>query len=674
MECFALLDDCAATPADPRSRLYTGFVREHRCTDAAGLDALCAAAQADLHAGLHAVVLADYEWGACLQGVVTPTDSEAPAALRLLMFSRLQDLSAEAVTAWLAQRGAEGAPAGACGVRPSVGRQAFDEAIARIHAAIQAGETYQVNYTYRLDFQAFGDPVALYRRLRAAQPVSFGALIALPPGAGQAQPAYILSCSPELFVQHRQGRLSARPMKGTAPRGETPEADAAAAQALCADPKNRAENLMIVDLLRNDLGAVARIGSVAVPSLFAVERYPSVLQMTSTVTAERRADAGFADILRALFPCGSITGAPKRNTMEWIARLEGLPRGLYTGAIGWLDAPADAGAACGDFCLSVAIRTLALHQPAGTTQCVASDVGAGGNTDDPGGVDDTRTPYRDEWLGRMGVGGGIVIDSEAAGEYAETQLKAGFLTNLDPGFSLFETMRVTCPPAAIPCIPLLEHHLVRLRASAEELGFRFDGEALERALARQLATLVDAERAQGAGEWRMRLDLNKHGKMRFDVTSLQHGDAPPSALHWPCSPDALPAVGEESLVWLASRPATVPSRLWRHKTSWRPFYDTALHEAMARGGFDILFFNEAGELCEGARSNVFLCLNGEWLTPPLHSGLLPGVMRRVLLAAPAWRAREAVLKRDDVLRAERLVVCNALRGVVPVRLAGAITG
>ncbi|MHA7685221.1 aminodeoxychorismate synthase component I [Cupriavidus sp. PET2-C1] len=402
-DCYALLDDATATPGQPTSRLYTGFLREIRCTDPAGLGQAWQQADAAMRGGAHAVLLGDYEWGLALQGLghLAVPGSREPA-LRILLFRELARLSREQVDAWLAAMdGVTPSPASVGTFRPSVDRPTFHAAIARIHEALRAGETYQVNYTYRIDFEASGSPPGLYRRLRARQPVPYGALIALP---HDAQQPFILSCSPELFLRHEDGKLTARPMKGTARRGASPAEDRAIARALAADDKNRAENLMIVDLLRNDLGRVAQIGSVKVPALFSIEPYASVFQMTSTVEATLPEAVSMPALLRAIFPCGSITGAPRHHTMELIAALETSPRGLYTGAIGWVEAPAPGSArVCGSFCLSVAIRTLVLGPARG---------GVRG--------------------GRMGVGAGIVLDSEAESEFEECALKAAFLTGLVP--------------------------------------------------------------------------------------------------------------------------------------------------------------------------------------------------------------------------------------------------
>ena len=667
---FALLDDCEASLAAPTSRLYTGFVREHRCTDASALDAICAQAERDMRDGLHAVVLGDYEFGRDLAfgkragARAAVSSAQKPASLRFLLFERCERRSREAVDAWLAEL--DGAPsdapdsglspeqdrkdenaeksaqggvwpepsvAGAANVVESVTPAAFVAAIGAVHDALRAGESYQINYTYRLGFDAFGSPVGLYRRLRTRQPVRYGALVALPGDE------WVLSCSPELFVEKAGERLRTRPMKGTTARGASPDEDARAEAFLRSDPKNRAENLMIVDLLRNDVSRVAKTGSVRVPALFSVEPYPSIWAMTSTIEADVREHMSFADMLRALFPCGSITGAPKHRTMQLIDEIETTPRGLYTGMIGWVDAPACTDAtdegACGDFCLSVAIRTLTLDAPA----------------DDAGGVR----------RGTMGVGGGIVLDSVAADEYAECRLKAKFLTGADPGLQLFETMYATHEGG----VRHLDRHLARMKASAAELGFDFHQAALRERLAAHCAQLP------GGVAHRVKLVLRKNGEADISggalgaVRRLADGHGPSSAAQ------ATAPVG----VLLADDAGFAPTRpsefLLRHKTTSRADYDRAWHLAEANGAFDMLFFNERGELTEGGRSNVFVRLEGQWYTPPLSAGLLPGVMRQVLLEDASMQACERTITRAELLRAEALVICNALRGVLPARIIAA---
>ncbi|MBU9286559.1 aminodeoxychorismate synthase component I [Burkholderia multivorans] len=605
---FALLDDCDSTASARSSRLYSGFVRERVCTDPARLDALDAALAQDLRDGLHAVVVGDYEFGRNLQRA-----QPGHAPLRFLLYARCERLSRAEVDAWLAAQDGADTPsiAGVAHVRKSVTRDAFGAAIAAVHDALRAGDSYQINYTYRLNFDVFGTPLALYRRLRARQPVRYGALIALPDGA------WVVSCSPELFVEKHGELLRARPMKGTAPRSADPQQDAASAAFLANDPKNRAENVMIVDLLRNDVSRIARTGTVRVPALFSVEPYASVWQMTSTVEAGWRDGTTFADMLRALFPCGSITGAPKHKTMQLIDAIETTPRGLYTGTIGWLDAPREPAAACGDFCLSVAIRTLTLDAPPASA---------------PAGDDRRR--------GTMGVGAGIVLDSVAADEYAECELKARFLTDADPGFQLFET---TCATRA-EGIRHVDRHLARLQRSADAFGFRFDADALRRAIDARCATL------DGDGPYRMKLSLAKDGTLDIVAAALKPLPAGPVR------------------VWLAADHGFAPTRandaLLLHKTTRRADYDRAWQAAEALGGFDMLFVNERGELTEGGRSNLFVKLDGQWVTPPLASGVLPGVMRAVLLDDPAFGAVERIVTRDDLARAQALLLTNALRGAL----------
>ncbi|WP_175731639.1 chorismate-binding protein [Burkholderia ambifaria] len=622
---FALLDDCDSTAVARSSRLYSGFVRERVCTDPARLDEVDAAVAQDLRDGLHAVVVGDYEFGRNLERA-----QPGHAPLRFLLYARCERLSRDEVDVWLAQQDGGGPPsiAGVAHVAKSVSRDAFDAAIAAVHEALRAGDSYQINYTYRLNFDMFGTPTALYRRLRARQPVRYGALIALPCGA------WVVSCSPELFVEKHGDVLRARPMKGTAPRSADPRDDAAAAAFLANDPKNRAENVMIVDLLRNDVSRIARTGTVKVPALFSVEPYASVWQLTSTVEAGWRDGTTFAQMLRALFPCGSITGAPKHKTMELIDAIESTPRGLYTGAIGWLDAPKedestggaapDGRAGCGDFCLSVAIRTLTLDA-VGIDAVATVDAAA------------RRAGRR---RGTMGVGAGIVLDSVAADEYAECELKARFLTDADPGFQLFETTAATRADG----IRHLERHLARLQGSADAFGFRLDADALRREVDVCCAAL------DGDGPYRMKLALAKDGAVEIMAAPLKPLPAGPVR------------------VMLASEHGFAPTRtddaLLLHKTTRRAEYDRAWQAADALGGFDMLFVNERGEVTEGGRSNLFVKLDGQWVTPPLASGVLPGVMRGVLLDDRAFGAVERIVTRDDLARAQALLLTNALRGAL----------
>lgn len=302
---------------------------------------------------------------------------------------------------------------------PSVSREEYDHAISKVKSYIQAGDTYQVNFSFRLRSQFSGDPFELFQQLAHAQPSTNGAFI-------ETEEFAICSASPELFFSLDGEKIIARPMKGTAPRGLTLMQDKARASELRLSEKNRAENVMIVDMMRNDIGRIAETASVHVPSLFDVERYPTVWQMTSTVAA--KTDASVTEILKALFPCASVTGAPKARTMEIIAELESTPRQIYTGAIGFFTPNRRAQ-------FNVAIRTVLIDKQKGEAE--------------------------------YGVGGGVVWASTASGEYDECLTKARVLTDSRPQFSLFETMLFTPADGFF----LLDEHLARLKDSAEYFGF-----------------------------------------------------------------------------------------------------------------------------------------------------------------------------------------------------------
>ncbi len=367
--------------------------------------------------------------------------------------------------------GAPSAPAG--GWLPSVDRPAYDAAIAEIHERIAAGDTYQVNHTLRLRSTVAGDERGLYRDLCFSQRGAYGAYL----NAGRYR---VCSASPELFFELDGGRLTTRPMKGTAPRGRWPAEDEAIAGRLVASAKDRAENAMIVDLLRNDLGRVSRPGSVGWGEVFAAERYETVWQLTSTVSSELAPGAGLAEVFRALFPSGSVTGAPKVRSMQIIAGLEDSPRGVYCGAVGLL-APPDRGPAAR---FNVAIRTVTVDGESG--------------------------------LAEYGVGGGITWDSRAGSEYEEAVAKARVLTDRRPGFELLETL-LHEPGSGLR---RLDRHLERLRGSAVYFGFTFDERAVREAL--------DAEgAAAGDRPARVRLLLDRAG--RITTASMPLAAAPEPA-------------------------------------------------------------------------------------------------------------------------------------------------
>lgn len=500
---FVLLDDARDAEDGGRSamaRLYVEPVRIVMARTLAEVLPALAEIRAARRDGLHAAGFLSYEAAAAFEPV--PGDPP-PAAVPLLwfgLFERFTEVAPADVPAHLPD------PAGAWigAPEPAIDRAAYDAQFAAVQAHIVAGDLYQANLTYRASVAVLGDPLSLYARLRATARAGFGALI-------DTGDATILSLSPELFFGLDGETLTCRPMKGTARRGATAEEDRELAETLASDPKQRAENLMIVDLMRNDLARVARAGSVAVPALFEVETYPTVHQLVSTVTAGIAPDTDAIDVLTALFPCGSITGAPKIAAMQAIAEIEAAPRGLYTGAIGRLDATT--GGKGDDAMFNVAIRTLTL----------------------PHG--DTRATF--------GAGGGIVADSVAGEEYDEARAKTDFLTHGAGRFDLIETMAFDPEHG----IARLDRHLQRLSASASAFGFTFDRHAARNEL--QAATF------RLRHPCKIRLLLAASGAVAIEVAPMPDAPAEPVS------------------VAVVPLPVAAADIRLRHKTSDRTFYDAA---------------------------------------------------------------------------------------------------
>lgn len=473
----------------------------------------------------------------------------------------------------------------------AMNEEEYSAHILKIHEWIRAGDVYQLNYTFPIEFETGEQPAALYARLRAAQPVDYGAFLHCQTGQ------HIVSLSPELFFRVEQDgevrRITTQPMKGTARRGRTTAEDGEIAARLTNDPKNRAENVMIVDLLRNDLGRICTFGSVRVEKLFEVERYPTLWQMTSTVSGELRLEIGCEAIFRALFPCGSITGAPKVRAMQLLAQLEAAPRGIYCGAIGYFSRQ--------KMIFNVPIRTLLL-------------------------VDGTAT---------MGVGSGIVIDSDPPAEYRECRLKSEFLTRSVEPFSLIETMLWTSG------FPLLDLHLDRLTDSANYFAYSCDRASIKARL------LAEASRFPDQHPRKVRLLLDADGAIHIESSILAaqsaNSDGPPS-------------------VCVAARRTDPADCFLFHKTTHRGLYDATLASAARAGFADALFFNTHGEVTEGAISNILIEKEGRWYTPPISCGVLPGVYRCYLLKTrPEIEEKSVTL--DELTNADAVYICNALRGL-----------
>ncbi|MDQ0248556.1 para-aminobenzoate synthetase/4-amino-4-deoxychorismate lyase [Sphingomonas kyeonggiensis] len=565
---FVLLDD--ARPGGVGARLYHN-VRKIVQADAPGQ---VPGALAGLREGIgHLAGFLSYEAASGIEPRAVAQSGTAPC----LWFGKFVDREAVDLAALLPDLA--GAWAGA--PVPRIGRAAYQGQFARVADYITAGDIYQANLTFRADVPFAGHPAALYALLRARARAGYGALV-------YTGTRWILSFSPELFFTLDDTGFTVKPMKGTARRGGNPAEDEALADQLVADPKQRAENLMIVDLMRNDLTRVARPGTVRVPALFEVERYPTVHQMVSTVTAQPGEGVTAIDALATLFPCGSVTGAPKLRAMEVIAEVEKDARGVYTGAIGAIEPD-------GSALFNVAIRTLTIEE--GATRAL------------------------------LGLGSGVVADSNAAEEWDECLAKGAFVTSGETPFDLIETMRFD-PLAGLP---LLERHLARMKASARTFGFEFDRHEARNEL--QAATFRLRAPA------RVRLLLAPSGAIAIGIAPLPEAPAGPVEV------------------------AITPSKLSRddfrlaHKTSRRAFYDEARREA---GAWEVLFTDASGYLTEGSFTSIFVERDGTLVTPPLARGLLPGVLRAELIET--GRAVEGDLRPEDL--ASGFYLGNALRGLV----------
>lgn len=522
-----------------------------------------------------------YEAGLALEPRLLPLaaarSGSAGPLLWFGLFDQVTTIPAADMPAWLEARGGSG-PASIGPMDPSLTPGGYLAGFDSLQEAIRAGDIYQANFTMMLAGGAVGEPLAIYRKVRPAAAAGYGGVIF--DGSH-----WLLSFSPELFFTLKGQEAKVKPMKGTRPRGATPAEDAALAAALTASVKDKAENLMIVDLMRNDLSRVAQAGSVRVDHPFTVETYPTVHTMVSTVRATLQPGKGALDMLRALFPCGSITGAPKIRAMELINQVERDPRGPYCGAIGRIGTTEDGSA---DAAFNVAIRTVRLT---------------------PG--ENNRHKVQ------AGVGGAIVADSAGMDEWRECLVKGGFLRREASGADLIESMRFD--PAE--GIPLLELHLERLKASALELGYAFDRHDV-----RNRIQALCFELEQPA---KLRLLLARGGEVTLQAQPLAGG-----ALVEP--------------VRCMAMPLPVVSGDWRlrHKSTDRAFYDDARRAAQQAGATEALFVREDGLVTEASHSNLFVERGGKLLTPSAALGLLPGVWRRKLL--DEGRAVEAELTLDDL--------------------------
>lgn len=597
---FVLLDDARSGDATADALLYEAphalFVAA-RPDEVEGVLAAADAARREQGGSLAGYIA--YEAGLALEpklaGLAAARSGAAGPLVWLGLFGAPTRIAAGDVPGWLAAR-AEGA--GTIGpLEPQISPGGYESAFAALREAIHAGDIYQANLTYLLAGSYRGDPVGLYAALRSASQAGYGGLVF--DGSH-----WLLSFSPELFVALQGDEAKVKPMKGTRPRSADPATDRAMASDLATSVKDRAENLMIVDLMRNDLARVAVAGSVVVDAPFAVESYPTVHQMVSTVRARLTDGKGAMDLVRALFPCGSITGAPKIRATQLLGQIERDARGPYCGAIGRIDGN-------GNAAFNVAIRTLRL------------------------------TPIENgQGSAVLGIGSAIVADSEPMSERRECEVKAGFVRRATPAltapsFDMIETMRFE-PDSGIA---LLELHLARMKRSAESLGFAFDRHAVRNQI-QALCFELDAPA-------RVRLLVARSG-----ASALEAGP--------------LPAPMPEP-VKVAALPNPLDPGDWRlaHKTSDRGFYEEALAAAKAMGADEAVLVRSDGLVTEGSFTGVFAeGPDGTLLTPPAGLGLLPSVLREHLLSE--GKAESAELTLDNL--AGGFWIGNALRGMMRAKL------
>ena len=453
---------------------------------------------------------------------------------------------------------------------------AYQQAIETIQHHIRQGDTYQVNYTVQLSQELEADPLAIYNRLVVEQKAHYNAFI-------HHDDVAILSISPELFFEQEDRLLTTRPMKGTTRRGLTNQADLKESTWLEADPKNRAENMMIVDLLRNDMNRISEIGSEQVTRLCQVEQYSTVWQMTSTIESRLRPEVDLVQTFQALFPCGSITGAPKISTMEIIQNTEIAPRGVYCGTIGIL-------LPRGKRIFNVAIRTLQMQ----------------GN----------QAIY--------GVGGGITWDSKWESEYQETKQKSAVLYRQEPRFELLTTGRIHQGE-----LTFLDQHVTRLREASRYFSYTYDEPKLLKELQEELAHL------ESNLDYRCRIALQKNGTFHLEITELT--DLPASYLQ----------------AQLTEQKLDLATPFTYFKTSQRDHLGQSDHEQ--------IFHLPDGSLLETTIGNLVLEIEGQLYTPPAHLPLLDGIYRRHLLETQ--QVEEKLLTLNDLIDADRIYACNALRGL-----------
>jgi len=479
-------------------------------------------------------------------------------------------------------------------VRSNITKNEYTESIKKIKAYIEKGDTYQVNYTFKLKFSHSGSAFGLYNDLRKKQSVSYSSLM-------RFDKDYLLSFSPELFFRKKGNKIEVKPMKGTIDRGRFRSEDIDKKKALYISPKDRSENIMIVDLLRNDLGRICKTDTVKTKKLFGIEDYESLFQMTSTIEGRAAPKISVYDLFKAMFPSGSVTGAPKIRTMQIIDEIEKEPRKVYTGSIGFITPKRDA-------VFNVAIRTILI---------------------------DAKNKK-----GEMGIGSGVVYDSDTDKEYDECKLKAKFLTDKARDFELIETIRYKADKG----YPLINLHLERLSESAAYFNFPFDKKIVSKILSSEKLKFNKKR------DYRLRLLLNREGELKVESAVLKIPNS-------------------KKLITLSSKKISSDNVFLFHKTTNRKTYNSEYKKYSKKGFYDIIFQNEKNQITEGAISNIFIKKHNIYYTPPIESGVLNGVYRRHLMRDKKLAVKEKVLYKSDIESADDVFLTSAIRGIVRVKFS-----
>ena len=467
-------------------------------------------------------------------------------------------------------------------------KQEYIKSIQKIKDFIKEGDTYQVNYTVKGKFNFSGNLCSLFQNLIFNQSAKYIAFINLPE-------RFIISISPELFFEFTKNKIITRPMKGTSHRGIDTQNDFFAKQNFSNSEKDKAENVMIVDLLRNDLGRISKFGSVKVDKLFEIEKYESLYQMTSEISSTPLRGTKFSDIIQKMFPCGSVTGAPKIRTMEIIHLIEKERRNIYTGSIGLL--------LRNKITMNVAIRTLSIDKKTGK--------------------------------GEIGLGSGVVWDSEPEKEFNEVLLKSKFLTSPQSPFEIFESMLIRNSE-----VSFLDEHINRLKATADFFLFKFDEKSFRKDLEKFLKKLKRTD------SLKLKVMLNKYGLISFKVSALK-----------------IPV--EKIRVILSKSRINSQNKFQYFKTTNRKLYDKEYEFYSSKEFYEVLYLNEKSHLAEGSITNIFIRKGLNYFTPTLSSGILPGIYRSFMMKKNP-EIKEKNISLHDLLNADEIILTNSVRGEVKV--------